>query len=178
MVYEGRCWRNVLVMDIFSLAVDLVDQREVEVETFDPFSVEHPDLGLVLLILHVFDHIGEPHSQPVVADTHRNIQTWAHTKTKWSALLDTITVGGGESMGFVLALPWRSRTNPLSKISSKCMQWYKWIVRNLNDGLQAKQHCCYLKAKQNHTITRKRPCSLSSAADSDMMFAITWKTDS
>lgn len=62
-------------MDVLSLAVDLVDQREVEVKTFDPLSVEHSDLGLVLLILHVFDHVGEPHSQSVVADAHRNIQT-------------------------------------------------------------------------------------------------------
>lgn len=59
-------------MDVLSFAVDLVDQREVEVETLDPLSVEHSDLGLVLLVLHVFDHIGEPHSQPVVAGTQRN----------------------------------------------------------------------------------------------------------
>lgn len=63
-------------MDVLSLAVDLVDQREVEVETFDPFPVEDFNLGLVLLVLHVFDHIREPHAQPVVADTHRNIQTY------------------------------------------------------------------------------------------------------
>lgn len=62
-------------MDVLSLAVDLVDQREVEVEMFDPFPVEHFHFGLILLILHVFDHIRKPHSQPVVADTHRNIQT-------------------------------------------------------------------------------------------------------
>lgn len=59
-------------MDVLSLAVDLVDQREVEVETFDPFPVEHSNLRLVFLILHVLDHIREPYSQPVVADTHRN----------------------------------------------------------------------------------------------------------
>lgn len=61
-------------MDVLSLAVDLVDQREVEVKMFDPLSVEHSDLGLVLLKLHVFDHIGEPHSQSMVADTHRNTE--------------------------------------------------------------------------------------------------------
>lgn len=61
-------------MDVLSLAVDLIDQREVEVEVFDPFSVEHSHLGLVLLILHVFDHVREPHSQPVVTDSQRNIR--------------------------------------------------------------------------------------------------------
>lgn len=60
-------------MDVLSLAMDLVDEREVEVETFDPFSVENSDLGLILLILHVFDHIREPHSQAVITETHRNI---------------------------------------------------------------------------------------------------------
>ena len=59
-------------MDVLSLAVDLVDQREVEVETFDSLSVEDLHLGLVLLVLHVFDHIREPDAQPVVADTHRH----------------------------------------------------------------------------------------------------------
>ncbi len=70
---EGQ-WGIILVMDVLSLAVDLVDQREIEVKTFNAFSVEHSDLGLILLILHVFDHIGEPHSQPVVTDTHTHTQ--------------------------------------------------------------------------------------------------------
>lgn len=59
-------------MDVLSLAVDLVDQGEVEVEALDPFSVEHFDLGLVLLILHVFDHVRKPHSQPMVADSQKH----------------------------------------------------------------------------------------------------------
>lgn len=61
-------------MDVLSLAVDLVDQREVKVETLDLFSVKHSDLGLVLFILHVFDHVGEPHSQSVVTEAQGNIQ--------------------------------------------------------------------------------------------------------
>lgn len=69
---EAWCLGNGLVVDVLSLTVDLIDQREVEVETFNPFSVEHSHLGLVLLILHVFDHIREPHSQPVVTEPHRN----------------------------------------------------------------------------------------------------------
>lgn len=32
----------------------------------------------------------------------------------------------------------------------------------------------YLKAIQNHTMTRKRPCSLSSGADRDITLAITF----
>lgn len=40
-------------------------------------------------------------------------------------------------------------------------------------ALWARQYRCYLKAKQNQTITRKRPCSLSSGADKDIMLAIT-----
>lgn len=59
-------------MDIFSFTVDLIDQREVEVETFDPLSVEHSHLGLVLLKLHVFDHIREPHAQSVVTESQQN----------------------------------------------------------------------------------------------------------
>lgn len=59
-------------MDVLSLAVDLVDQREVEVEAFDSFPVEYPHLGLVLLVLHVFDHVWEPHSQPVVTESRTN----------------------------------------------------------------------------------------------------------
>lgn len=35
----------------------------------------------------------------------------------------------------------------------------------------------YLKAKQNQIMTKKRPCSLRSGADSDIMLAITYKTD-
>lgn len=72
---RGQCLGNVLIMDVFSLTVDLVDQREVEVETFHPFSVEHFDLGLVLFILHVFDHIREPNPQSMVAGTHIHKET-------------------------------------------------------------------------------------------------------
>lgn len=59
-------------MDVLSLAVDLIDQRKVEVETFNSFAVEHSDLGLIFLILHVLDHVREPNSQPMVADMHGN----------------------------------------------------------------------------------------------------------
>lgn len=59
-------------MNVLSLAVDLIDQREVEVEAFDSFPVEHSHLGLVLLVLHVFDHVWEPHSQSVVAESCTN----------------------------------------------------------------------------------------------------------
>lgn len=61
-------------MDVFSFSVNLVDQREVEVETLDLLPVEDADLGLVLFVLHVFDHVGEPDSQPVVAESHTNTQ--------------------------------------------------------------------------------------------------------
>lgn len=61
-------------MDVLPLTVDLVDQREVKVEALHTFSVEHSDFGLVLLILHVLDHIREPHSQPVIADTQKHIK--------------------------------------------------------------------------------------------------------
>ena len=55
-------------MDVLSLTVYLVDEREVEVEAFDPFPVEHSNLGLILFILHVLDHIREPNTQSVVAN--------------------------------------------------------------------------------------------------------------
>jgi hypothetical protein len=58
-------------MDIFSLFVDLVDQGEVEVESLHSFSMEEFHLGLVLLILHVLDHVREPHRQSVVAETQK-----------------------------------------------------------------------------------------------------------
>lgn len=60
-------------MDVLPLTVDLVDQREVKVETLHTFSMEYSNFGLVLLILHVLDHIRKPHSKPVIADTHRRI---------------------------------------------------------------------------------------------------------
>lgn len=60
-------------MDVLSLTVDLIDKRKVEVKAFDPFSVEHSHLGLVLLILHVFDHIWEPHSQSMVTDSDKHM---------------------------------------------------------------------------------------------------------
>lgn len=62
-------------MDVLSLAVDLVDEREVEMEAFDSLSVKHSDFGLVFLKLHVFDHIREPHSQPMIAEINMSIQT-------------------------------------------------------------------------------------------------------
>lgn len=62
---------NILVMDVLSLAVDLVDQGKVKVEALHTLSVKHSDLGFVLLILHVLYHIREPHSQSVVANIYR-----------------------------------------------------------------------------------------------------------
>lgn len=59
---------DVLVVNVLALAVDLVDQGEVEVETLHSFPVEHSYFGLVLLVLHVFDHVWEPHAQPVVTE--------------------------------------------------------------------------------------------------------------
>lgn len=56
-------------MNVLSLTVDLIDQREVEVEAFDSFPVEYSHLGLVLLVLHVFDHVWEPHSEAVVTES-------------------------------------------------------------------------------------------------------------
>lgn len=53
-------------MDVLPLTVDLIDQREVEVESFHSLSVEHSHLCLVLLKLHVLDHVREPDAQPVV----------------------------------------------------------------------------------------------------------------
>ena len=64
----------VLVVDVLSLPVDLVFQGEVEVELLHPLSVEHLDLGLVLLALQVLDHVREPHRQPVVAATQQQQQ--------------------------------------------------------------------------------------------------------
>lgn len=55
-------------MNVLPLAVDLIDQGEVEVETLHSFPVEHSYFGLVLLVLHVFDHVWEPHSQSVVTE--------------------------------------------------------------------------------------------------------------
>lgn len=62
---------NSLVVDVLSFAVDLVDQRKVEVEALDSFSVKHSHLGLELLVLHVLYHVGEPNSQPVVANVQK-----------------------------------------------------------------------------------------------------------
>lgn len=50
-----------------------------------------------------------------------------------------------------------------------CFFWFWGPFNSISD--------CYLKAKQNQMITRKRPCSLSSGADSDIMLAITYETD-
>lgn len=55
-------------MNVLALAVDLIDQGEVEVEALHSFPVEHSYFGLVLLVLHVFNHVWEPHSQPVVTE--------------------------------------------------------------------------------------------------------------
>ena len=56
----------ILVIDVFSLSVDLILQGEVEVEAFYSLSVEHLDFGLILLLLKVFDHVREPHTQSIV----------------------------------------------------------------------------------------------------------------
>lgn len=62
---------NSLVVDVLSFAVDLVDQRKVEVEAFDSFPLKHSHLGLKLLVLHILYHIGEPNSQPMVANAQK-----------------------------------------------------------------------------------------------------------
>lgn len=59
----------ILVIDVFSLSVDLILQGEVEVEAFYSLSVEHLDFGLILLLLQVFDHVREPHTQSIVTET-------------------------------------------------------------------------------------------------------------
>lgn len=62
---------NLLVMDVLSLTVDLVDEGKIKVESLHTFPMKHFDLRLVLLVLHVLYHVREPHSQSVVAVTHR-----------------------------------------------------------------------------------------------------------
>lgn len=59
----------ILVIDVFSLSVDLILQGEVEVEAFNSLSMEHLDFGLILLLLQVFDHVREPHTQSIVTET-------------------------------------------------------------------------------------------------------------
>lgn len=63
------CRWDALVVNVLPLAVDLIDQGEVEVEALHSFPVEHSYFGLVLLVLHVFDHVWEPHSQAVVTES-------------------------------------------------------------------------------------------------------------
>lgn len=77
---HGGVNKTILVMDVLSLAVDLIDQREIEVKAFHTFSMKHFHLGLVLFILHVFDHVREPHSQTVVADEHSNQKALSNSK--------------------------------------------------------------------------------------------------
>lgn len=68
-LFRKTAQRSSLVVDVLSLAMDLVDQRKIKVEALDTFSMKHSDLGLELFILHVLDHIREPNSQSVVAKT-------------------------------------------------------------------------------------------------------------
>lgn len=61
-------YTDSLVVYVFPLTVDLIDQGEVEVETFHPLSVKHSHLGLILLKLHVLYHVREPDTQTMIAD--------------------------------------------------------------------------------------------------------------
>lgn len=79
-----RMQTNSLVVDVLSLAVDLVDQRKVKVEAFDSFSVKHSNLGLKLLVLHVLYHIREPNSQPVVANVQKELKRQNQTECRSS----------------------------------------------------------------------------------------------
>ncbi len=49
----------VLVIDVFSLFMDLVLQREVEMKLLHLLPVKHFQLGFILLVLEVFDHVRE-----------------------------------------------------------------------------------------------------------------------
>lgn len=59
-------------MDVLRLTVDLIDQREVELEMFHAISVVRSRVGLVHLKLHVLDHVREPDAQAVVTELHQS----------------------------------------------------------------------------------------------------------
>lgn len=56
-----------LVVEVLSLAVDLVFQGEVKGDVFHFLLDESLGARGVLLLLQVLDHVGEPHCQTVVA---------------------------------------------------------------------------------------------------------------
>lgn len=56
-----------LVIEVFSLTVDLVLQGEVEGHMLHFLLDEDFGARGVLLLLQVLDHVGEPHGQAVVA---------------------------------------------------------------------------------------------------------------
>lgn len=67
-----------LVVEVLSLAVDLVLQREVEGDVLHLLLGEDLGAGGVLLLLQVLDHVGEPHGETVVAggpDRGRRLQS-------------------------------------------------------------------------------------------------------
>lgn len=57
----------LLVVEVVSLAMHLVLQGEVEGDVLHPLLGEGLGARLVLLLLDVLDHVGEPHRQAVVA---------------------------------------------------------------------------------------------------------------
>lgn len=76
-----------LVVEILPLAVDLVLQGEVKGDVFHLLLDE--DLGArgVLLLLQVFDHVGEPHGQTIVAAGWRGRRKRTRGRSRVSALL-------------------------------------------------------------------------------------------
>lgn len=75
----------LLVVEVVALAVHLVFQGEVEGDVLHPLLGEGLGTRLVLLLLDVLDHVGEPHRQAVVAargvrvvrlDSLRNVCEW------------------------------------------------------------------------------------------------------
>lgn len=60
-----------LVIHELPMLVDLVFHREVDRGTMHVLTKEHLHLGLVLFILEVADHVGEPDNQAVVAARER-----------------------------------------------------------------------------------------------------------
>lgn len=61
---------SVLVVDVFSLFMDLVLQREVEMKLLHLLPVKHFHLGFILLVLEVFDHVRKPHRKPVKTEIY------------------------------------------------------------------------------------------------------------
>lgn len=82
-------------MNVLPLAVDLIDQGEVEVETLHSFPVEHSYFGLVLLVLHVLDHVWEPHAQSVVTEerTKKSAPVKMTWKRRWPSATGSIFPG-------------------------------------------------------------------------------------